>query len=83
MITLYKYLRESIFDDEEEILDNTLATALLIELTHKIFPSIVRRANIEDVCKIENKTLYIDAYASRGGCVNFNQDSLRAFTGTS
>lgn len=74
MLTLYKYLRESIFDDEEEILDNTLATTLLNELTPKLFTSI-RISNKEDVCKIENKTLYINAYASRAGCANFSQDS--------
>lgn len=83
MITLYKYLRESIFDDEEEILDNALATTLLKELANKLAPklltSIVRRANIEDVCKMEDKTLHIDAYASRSGCANFNHDSLQAF----
>lgn len=83
MIELYKYLRESIFDDEEDISKDSdneiISNTLLKELTHKIFTSIVRRANIEDICKIENKTLYIDAYASRGGCVNFNHDSLRVF----
>ena len=33
MITLYKYLRESIFDDEEEILNNAAAAPLIKELS--------------------------------------------------
>ena len=74
MITLYKYLRESIFDDEEEILDNTLATTLLNELTPKLFTSL-RGTKVEDVCKIENKTLYIDAKSTHCGCADFSQDS--------
>lgn len=74
MITLYKYLRESIFDDEEEILDNTLATTLLNELTPKLFTSL-RGTKVEDVCKIENKTLYIDAKSTHCGCASFNQQS--------
>jgi hypothetical protein len=82
MITLYKYLRESIFDDEEEILDNTMATVLLNELIPKLFTSIslkLKGKPAEDICKIENKTLYIDAKSTHSGCANFNQDSLRAF----
>lgn len=82
MLTLYKYLRESIFDDEEEILDNTIATTLLNELTPKLFTSIslkLKDKRAEDICKIENKTLYIDAKTTHSGCANFNQNSLPIF----
>ena len=32
MITLYKYLRESIFDDDEEVLDNSISRSIDKEL---------------------------------------------------
>lgn len=82
MIELYKYLRESIFDDEDVVSGNAdidiINNTLLNELTPKLFTSI-RRSSLEGVCKIENKTLHINAYASRVGRANFNQDSLRIF----
>lgn len=85
MITLYKYLRESIFDDEEVVSGNAdidiINDTLLKELTPKLFTSIslkLKGKPTEDICKIENKTLYIDAKSTHSGCANFNQDSLRA-----
>ena len=79
MLTLYKYLRESIFDDEDEIIDNTISTVLLKELTPKLFtPKLftpLRGTKVEDACKIENKTLYIDAKSTHCGCASFNQQS--------
>lgn len=86
MIELYKYLRESIFDDEDVVSGNAdvdiISNTLLKELTPKLFTSIslkLKDKRAEDICKIENKTLYIDAKTTHSGCANFNQDSLRAF----
>lgn len=86
MIELYKYLRESIFDDEEVVSGNAdvdiISNTLLKELTPKLFTSIslkLKGKQAEDICKIENKTLYIDAKSTHSGCANFNQDSLRVF----
>ena len=81
MITLYKYLRESIFDDEDVVSGNAdidIINNNLKELTTKLFTS-ASLLKIEDLCKIENKTLHIDAKSNHFGCANFNQQSLRTF----
>lgn len=78
MITLYKYLRESIFDDEDDVSSSSdieiINNTLLKELSSKLFMHMrgLKKDNV-DACKLENKTLYIDAKSTCSGCALFGQ----------
>ena len=75
MITLYKYLKESLLDDEEELFASTVVAvinnSLVKELSSKLFTLTRGTRKIEDGCRLENKTLYIDTKSSSSGMRTF------------
>lgn len=67
MITLYKYLRESIFDDEEEVLNNAVVNPLIEELSIQLSKTARRAIRFNDSMalpiELKNGELNIDRRA--------------------